>query len=134
MHATSFRRAVACVANAPEGCSALSVANAVGVTEDKALANLERAIQLGVLCMSEGRYRPSREVGFGATLEWYVAATCTNDLGSIAYWGVEVENLSGDYDVVVVRDTQVGYIECKSGRFSNIERQEVESFLERGAF
>ena len=131
MHSTSFRRTVATVANAPDVCSALSVAKAVGITEDEALANLERAIQLRMIVVSQDTYHPARQVGFGATLEWYVAAVCTNDLGSIAYWGVEVENLSGDYDVVVVRDTQVGYIECKSGRSSNITRQEVESFLDR---
>src|SRR5438046_2720014 len=42
MHSTSFRRAVAFVANAPDVCSALSVAKAVGVTEENALANLVR--------------------------------------------------------------------------------------------
>jgi hypothetical protein len=131
MHSTSFRRTLACLANTTEGCSAQFVASEIGVTEGTALAQLERAIQLGVIAVSKGTYRPSRQAGFGATLEWYVAAICTNDLGSIAYWGVEVENLSGDYDVVVVRDTQVGYIECKSGRFSNITRQEVRSFLGR---
>ena len=131
MHSTSFRRTVACVANAPDVCSALSVAKTVGVTEEEVLVKLDRAIQLSVIAVSQGAYFPARQVGFGATLESYVAAICINDLGSIAYWGVEVENLSGDYDVVVVRDTQVGYIECKSGQSSNITRREVQSFLDR---
>lgn len=131
MHSTSFRRTVAWVANAPDVCSARSVATAVGITEEKALANLERAIQLRLVAVSQNTYHPTRQTGFGAMLEWYVASVCGNDLGSIAYWGVEVEDLSGDYDVVVVRDTQVGYIECKSGQSSNITRQDVKSFLAR---
>ena len=131
MHSTSFRRTVACVANSPDLCSAPSVANAVGITEAKASVNLDRATQLGMIAASEGGYRPARQVGFGATLEWYVAAVCIRELGSIAYWGVEVEDLSGDYDVIVIRDTQVGYIECKSGQSSNVTRQDVNSFLER---
>jgi hypothetical protein len=60
-----------------------------------------------------------------------VAAVCANDLGSVAYWGVEIGDLPSDYDVIVVRDTQVGYIECKSGRFSSITCDDVASFLER---
>src|SRR5258708_2156657 len=111
MHSTSFRRTVACVANAPDVCSALSVAKAIGMTEEGALANLVRAVQLRLITALEETYCSARRVGFGATLEWYVAAVCVNDLGSIAYWGVEVENLPVDYDVIVVRDTQVGYIE-----------------------
>jgi hypothetical protein len=131
MHSTSFRRTVACVANATDACSALSVAKSVGITEEKALATLDRAIQLRLIAALQDAYRPARQVGFGATLEWYVAAVCINDLGSIAYWGVEVEDLPRDYDVIVVRDTQVGYIECKSGQSSNITAQEVRSFLDR---
>lgn len=134
MHSASFRRAVAVVAHAPNACSALSVAKAVGVTEEKALAKLNRAVQLRMIAVADdATYRPARQVGFGATLEWYAAAVCINDLGSIAYWGVAVEDLSGDYDVIVVRDTQIGYIECKSGQSSNITRQDVASFLEREA-
>jgi len=131
LNSTSFRRTVACVANGHDMCSALSIAKAVGVSEDEALDKLRKAIQLRMIVVSGESYLPARQVGFGATLEWYVAGVCTNDLGSIAYWGVEVEDLSGDYDVVVVRDTRVGYIECKSGRSSNITRQDVESFLDR---
>jgi hypothetical protein len=131
MHSTSFRRAVACVANATSACSAPSVAQAVGISEEVALAHLERAVRLGLILVSEGAYRPVRLVGFGATLEWYVAAVCVEDLGSVAYWGVEIEDLSGDYDVIVVRDTQIGYVECKSGLFSNITHDAAASFLER---
>lgn len=131
MHSTSFRRAVACVANADATCSAPSVARAVSISDEKALAHLDRAVQLRLVAGSDGTYRRARRVGFGATLEWYVAAVCVNDLGSVAYWGVEIEDLSGDYDVIVVRDAQVGYIECKSGAFSNIKCDAVASFLER---
>lgn len=78
-----------------------------------------------------GAYGPSKPVGFGPTFEWYVAAVCSETLASIAYWGVHVEGLDGDYDVVVVRDTQVGYIECKCGNVGNITRDDIASYLRR---
>jgi hypothetical protein len=54
-----------------------------------------------------------------------------NELSSIAYWGVKVKQTTGDYDVVVIRDNQVGYIECKSGKLSNITENDIANFLER---
>jgi hypothetical protein len=64
-------------------------------------------------------------------LEWYVAALFTNELSSISYWGVEIEGLPNDYDVVVIRENQVGYVECKSGRMTNVSSEDIKNFLER---
>jgi hypothetical protein len=39
--------------------------------------------------------------------------------------------MPGDYDVVIVRGNQIGYIECKSGKFSNITQTDIANFLYR---
>lgn len=130
MHSTTFRRVIAAVANATEPCGCSQIGG-LGITEAQTRQYLDQAVELGMLCRLGDRYAPAREVTFGATLEWYVASICVNELASIAYWGVSMESLTGDYDVVTVRDTQVGYIECKSGRFSNIYEADVAKFLER---
>jgi hypothetical protein len=107
------------------------VARCPDLTVDKIREILDQGVR-SVLLHSEGSsYLPSNPVGFGSSFEWYVAAVCQQELASIAYWGVKVEKLTGDYDVVLVRENQVGYIECKSGKLSNIGRKDIENFLER---
>ena len=131
-HSSAFRRIVRSVANSQ---GALSIDEIRSECPDLKIEKiddvLERAIQLELLVSRDAKYLPSRSVGFGPTFEWYVAAVCIEELSSIAYWGVKVENLTGDYDVVLIRENQVGYIECKSGKLSNIDRSDIKNFLER---
>lgn len=131
-HSSAFRRIVGMVANSQKALTIDAVSSECSdLTREKIDEDLERAVQLGLFISQDDKYFPSRPVGFGPTFEWYVGAVCVEELSSIAYWGVKVENLTGDYDVVVIRENQIGYIECKSGKLSNINRNDIKNFLER---
>jgi hypothetical protein len=131
-HSSAFRRVVSLVANSQNAISHREITTKCrDLKTVKVNDILDKATTSGLLHSDGASYCPSNPVGFGPTFEWYVAAVCREELASIAYWGVKVEQLTGDYDVVLVRENQVGYIECKSGRLSNITRKDVESFLER---
>jgi len=94
-------------------------------------SHLRAAINASMIIEDGEVYRTPRDVGFGSTLECYVAAVLVREFASIAYWGVRVLGLPADYDVVVIRDTQLGYIECKSGRLANIDDADLYNFLDR---
>jgi hypothetical protein len=131
-HSSAFRRVVGIVANSQKRISVEEIiTKCPDLKAERIKEILEKAVTFGLLHSEDLSYLPSNSVGFGPTFEWYVAAVCQQELASIAYWGVKVEKLTGDYDVVLVRENQVGYVECKSGRLSNITRKDVESFLER---
>lgn len=131
-HSLAFRRIIRLVANSQGALSIEEICSECpDLKAEKIDDVLTKAIQLKLLVSQDAKYLPSRSVGFGPTFEWYVAAVCIEELSSIAYWGVKVENLTGDYDVVLIRENQVGYIECKSGKVSNIDRSDIKNFLER---
>jgi hypothetical protein len=131
-HSSSFRRILSMVANAGNPLTINDICSECSDLSSKKIRDvLEKAIKFELLNLEKEKYFPSRQVGFGHTLEWYVANVCVNELSSIAYWGVKVENLTGDYDVVVIRENQIGYIECKSGKLSSINRNDIINFLER---
>lgn len=131
-NSSSFRKVLSTVSNIGRGLTMGEIRSECrGISTEKINKVLEEAIQLDLVKLSEKKYFPSRQVEFGPTFEWYVANVCVYELSSIAYWGVKVQNLTGDYDVIVIRENQVGYIECKSGKLGNIGQKEITNFLER---
>lgn len=131
-HSSSFRQIVRTVANRQLPVTADDVLlECRDLDGDKVSKVPGKAVEFGLLVQQGDRYLPSKPFGFGSTFEWYVAAVCMQELSSIAYWGVKVEQMTGDYDVVVIRGNQIGYIECKSGKFSNITQNDIANFLHR---
>jgi len=131
-HSSSFRRITSLVANSEDGLTIEAIQEGSSDLNSSQLIDiLNRAVELKLLLFQDGKYVPSNPVGFGSSFEWYVASVCVEELSSIAYWGVKVKNLTGDYDVVLIRENQIGYIECKSGKLSNITKGHIENFLER---
>lgn len=76
---------------------------------------------------------------FSTTFEWYVSELMVREFGAFsASFAVEVEGVlrnsndrqAGDYDVLaVLRDMQLLYVECKSGKFDS---QHILKAVERG--
>ena len=132
LDSSSFRRIISTIANNNTKLRLNDIkSKCSGISDDKINEHLETAMELELISKDEDKFQPSRQVTFGATFEWYVACLCIQELSSFAYWGVKVEGLTGDYDVVLIRENQIGYIECKSGNFSNISSDDIKSFLER---
>jgi hypothetical protein len=67
----------------------------------------------------------------GDLLEWFVANCLQREFSCLSYWGVMVEGLPNDYDVVVYRGTEIGYIECKGGQPQDIDDSQIREFLSR---
>lgn len=131
-HSFTFRRVLSLIGNSENGCATEKLYSEYSDLKENQIKDiLEKAVELELLRFEEPKYIPTNPVGFGPTFEWYVAAVCVEELSSIAYWGVKVENLTGDYDVVLIRENQIGYIECKSGKLRNINRNHIKNFLER---
>ncbi len=132
LNSDSLRRVLRTVAKAESAMDVGSIQEQnTYLTLEKVEEQLSRARELGLIVSEGAVFKPARAVPFGPTFEWYVAAVCMEELSSMAYWGVKIEKMTGDYDVVVIRETQLGYIECKSGRLGNIEKEEVINFLDR---
>lgn len=131
-HSSSFRQIIRTVASKQLPVSLDDILlECRSLNRNKVSNVLEKAVDSGLLVKQDDLYHTSKPVGFGSTFEWYVATVCMEELSSIAYWGVKVEQMTGDYDVVVIRGNQIGYIECKSGKFSNITQNDIASFLHR---
>lgn len=67
----------------------------------------------------------------GDLLEWFVANCLQQEFSCPSYWGVTVKGLPNDYDVIVYRGTEIGYVECKSGQFRRINDSQIGEFLKR---
>jgi len=131
-HSSSFRRISSIIGSFTDGLTLDEIhSRCPDLKKSKTIDILNEAVNLGIIVRKESVYLLSNPIGFGPTFEWYVAAVCIKELSSMAYWGVKVEKLTGDYDVVLVRENQIGYIECKSGNFSNISKNHIKSFLDR---
>ena len=131
-HSSSFRKVLRTIANRQGSISVDEILSECrDLNNDKVKKTLDKAVELRLLVQEGNSYLPSKPVGFGSTFEWYVAAVCMEELSSIAYWGVKVEEMTGDYDVVVIRGSQIGYIECKSGKCRNINQNDIAHFLHR---
>lgn len=132
MKSWSFRRIIGFVSNSNRPIEFAEIcAEMTDLSHETIASRLEQATKIGMLTQDKEYYNFAERGGFGSTLEWFVAQICYEELASIAYWGVTVEGLEGDYDVVVIRDTQIGYIECKSGKLENIKPKDVQNFLKR---
>lgn len=131
MRSTSFRRVVATVANSEATITSGELSKSHGLQIEKVVTKLQQAAHLGLILERDGAYVRSSPKTFGASLEWFVAATCMAELSSVAYWGVRVDGIDGDYDVVLSREGQIGYIECKSGRLGQLSGDDISRFLER---
>jgi hypothetical protein len=132
LNSPSFRRIVGAIANSSDGLGEPAVVQeSSGLSADKVRERLDQAVDLGMIVLENGLYRSSKKVGFGHTFEWYVAMVCQIQLASIAYWGVTLNGIDGEYDVVLIREHQIGYVECKSGRLSNITKEDIGNFLKR---
>ena len=128
----SFRRIVSCVADSRIAQSQSDICKAYRDLKEKQVETyLKKAVDLGFIAKNGKKYERTKPSGFGSTFEWYVASVCVNELASIAYWGVKVKEMEGDYDVVLIRENQIGYIECKSGKLQNITKDHIKNFLYR---
>lgn len=75
------------------------------------------------------------------SFEWYIGELLVRKYSAFSYaYSVEINNVkrnsteteSGDFDVLsVLRNTNLIYVECKSGRSSNIEQKDILKCLER---
>jgi hypothetical protein len=131
-NSSSFRRIISLIANSDRGLHLDAIHSQCADLNKSKIENiLEKAVDLKLLTFNHNSYFASKQVGFGPTFEWYVAAVCEQELSTLAYWGVKIEGLTDDYDVVLIRENQIGYIECKSGKLANINKKDIENFLER---
>ena len=86
-------------------------------------------------------FQPDRKK-FTTTYEWYIGELLVRKFSAFSYsYGVEIDNIkrnstsneSGDYDIIsVLRNTNLIYIECKSGRSRNIDKEHILKCIERG--
>ncbi len=131
-HSSSFRRISSLIGGSTDGLTLDEIhSRCPDLEKAKIIDKVNEAVSLGIMLPKKSVYLLSNPIGFGPTFEWYVAAVCFKELSSMTYWGVKVEKLTGDYDVVLVRENQIGYIECKSGNFRNISKNHVKCFLDR---
>jgi hypothetical protein len=70
---------------------------------------------------------------FGPTLEWFIAQMFRREFASPAIYGVRFKEThsGGDYDVIVLWEEKLLYVEIKSSPPRGIERGEIGSFLAR---
>jgi hypothetical protein len=82
-----------------------------------------------------GAYRLANRTlySFGPTLEWFVAQMFQREFASPAIYGVRFKETpsGGDYDVIARWEGRLVYVEIKSSPPRGIERNEIESFLDR---
>jgi len=128
----SFRRIISFVANSMDGKDLKSIREHFHYYEpEKIDENLSKAIGYGMISKDDSYFRSRNSNNFGPTLEWFICSVFIRELGCIAYWGVDVKDLPFDYDVLLTRDNQLGYIECKSANSNNITKGDIKEFLSR---
>lgn len=90
---------------------------------------------------NSGGYKQERK-NFTTTYEWYIGELLIRKFSAFSYaYGVIIDNIkrnststeSGDFDIIsVLRNTNLIYIECKSGKAKNIEQKHILKCIERG--
>lgn len=72
-------------------------------------------------------------MGFGPTLEWFVAKVFEREFDSLALWGVKLADTKcgGDCDVIAEVERQFVYVEVKSSPPKHVTVNEVSTFLGR---
>lgn len=103
-----------------------------GESTDDYLAFLERLL---ILERRNGEVRLTHPIdNLGASLEHYVAQVCIHEFRGSAEWGISLEGLpraGGDYDVIAWLNPSLMYVECKSGKPSNIDEVQIREMLQR---
>lgn len=79
---------------------------------------------------------------YTTTFEWYIGELLVRKFSAFSYaYGIQVKRIkrnttgtdSGDFDVLaVLRNTNLIYIECKSGKAQNLEKEHILKCTERG--
>lgn len=79
---------------------------------------------------------------YAKSFEWYIGELLVKKFSAFSYsYSVEVENIqrnstgnaSGDFDVLaVLRNINLIYVECKSGKFRNLKKENILKCIERG--
>jgi hypothetical protein len=81
------------------------------------------------------RYRINRPgiSSFGPTLEWFVAELFQREFACPATFGVHFKETDsgGDYDVLVLWENRLVYVEVKSSPPKSIEDSEIQAFFSR---
>lgn len=72
-------------------------------------------------------------MGFGPTLEWFVANVFEQEFDSPALWGVKLADTKcgGDCDVIAEVENHFVYVEVKSSPPKHVTVNEVSTFLDR---
>jgi len=72
-------------------------------------------------------------MGFGQTLEWFVANVFEREFDSPALWGVKLADTKcgGDCDVIAEVESHFAYVEVKSSPPKHVTVNEVSTFLSR---
>ncbi len=72
---------------------------------------------------------------FGPTLEWFVANVLVREFGMVAAHGLRLNGAvgGGDFDVIARWGDRLVYVETKASPPRNIERSQVDAFLQRVA-
>lgn len=98
-------------------------------------ATLDRLVEYGLLRRrGRGIEMVAEEAKtFGETLEWFVAQVFVREFAAPAAWEARVRGLErgGDFDVLVVLDGRLGYVECKGSPPYNISADALTRYLER---
>ncbi len=92
-----------------------------------------------ILCKMDGFQLDRKR--YATTFEWYIGELLVRKFSAFSYsYGVEIDNIkrnstgtiSGDFDIIsVLGNTNLIYIECKSGKSKNIEQKHILKCLER---
>lgn len=70
---------------------------------------------------------------FGDTLEWFVAQVFVREFSAPAAWDVRIRDIpqGGDFDVLVLLQDRLGYVECKGSPPYNVSADSLAQFLTR---
>ncbi|MDR7426660.1 MAG: hypothetical protein QN152_01460 [Armatimonadota bacterium] len=101
----------------------------------RSATTLDRLVEYGLLTRrGKGFVLTAEETKtFGETLEWFVAQVFAREFAAPAAWDVRVRGLErgGDFDVLVVLDGRLGYVECKGSPPYNVSADVLARYLER---
>ena len=97
---------------------------------------IEALVEIGIVGRSgksKFAFTVAPVMGFGPTLEWFVANAFEREFDSPALWGVKLADTKcgGDCDVIAEVEAQFVYVEVKSSPPKHVTVNEVRTFLDR---
>jgi hypothetical protein len=129
--------------------------NALRIKVFNAFNSKERRKELFELCTGQIQSSKSEEVKeiehlltlsrdrYTNTFEWYIGELFVVKFKAFSYsYGITIDNIirnskqtqSGDFDVIaILRNTNIVYCECKSGKMTNVESPQILKWIERGS-